>query len=340
MIMGAALMLLVAAFIEGFWSPSLGPAAGEVGRGGAAARAGARRTCSSPADRSSTRSRRVNLLEARVALRPRSMSDVLDLAGPFCMANRRLLAPLTFWVSVAGGLLGRSRAAQAAWPWCRCGWSWPATCCLRSGVYTRGGGRTALSRAHGRARVARARALRVASFLDILHRQVDAACSLLGALRGAHRALAHLRRALVLRQRGRAAGVGHALRQPRPQQSAGALSQPVPVSAWPWPAVRAVPVRDGGRSHRQRPGRHGLSDGPALRLAVVRRRLCLSRWPARCSRRPSWPAPAFLATSTCARARKAGTSSCASWRWPTPRRRTGESRRERAAPWLCCAFVP
>jgi hypothetical protein len=59
----------------------------------------------------------VNLLEARVALRPRSMSDVLDLAGPFCLANRRLFAPLALWVTSVGGLLAFL---------CRyVGWSWP-----------------------------------------------------------------------------------------------------------------------------------------------------------------------------------------------------------------------
>jgi hypothetical protein len=37
----------------------------------------------------------VNLLAARVVLRPRSLSDVLDLTVPFCLSNWRLLARLS-----------------------------------------------------------------------------------------------------------------------------------------------------------------------------------------------------------------------------------------------------
>jgi hypothetical protein len=59
----------------------------------------------------------VNLLEARVALRPRSMSDVLDLAGPFCLANRRLFAPLALSVTAVGGLLAFVCRRQAGWSW-------------------------------------------------------------------------------------------------------------------------------------------------------------------------------------------------------------------------------
>jgi hypothetical protein len=60
----------------------------------------------------------MNLLEARVALRPRSMSDVLDLAGPFCIANRRLLLPLAVATTAVGGTLA---GAGRLW----LGWSWP-----------------------------------------------------------------------------------------------------------------------------------------------------------------------------------------------------------------------
>jgi len=59
----------------------------------------------------------VNLLEARVALRPRSMSDVLDLAGPFCVANRRLFGPIAFWVTGFGGLLAWLCRSRAEWSW-------------------------------------------------------------------------------------------------------------------------------------------------------------------------------------------------------------------------------
>ena len=61
----------------------------------------------------------MNLLEARVALRPRSMSDVLDLAGPFCIANRRALLP---WVLVTTAM----GAALAAGCRLGLGWSWSA----------------------------------------------------------------------------------------------------------------------------------------------------------------------------------------------------------------------
>ena len=78
----------------------------------------------------------MNLLEARVALRPRSMSDVLDLAGPFCLANWRSFAPLACWVTALGGALAFLCRRQA-------GWSWPlvwlvvAGCLwLGSGIFT------------------------------------------------------------------------------------------------------------------------------------------------------------------------------------------------------------
>lgn len=59
----------------------------------------------------------MNLLEARVALRPRTMSDVLDLAGPFCMVNRRLMAPLALLVTVVGGLIGLACRRWLGWSW-------------------------------------------------------------------------------------------------------------------------------------------------------------------------------------------------------------------------------
>lgn len=82
----------------------------------------------------------MNLLEARVALRPRSMSDVIDLAGPFCIANRRLMAKLGLLVTVAGG--GFCWLARATW-----GWSWTATwfavagfLVLANGLFTQAAG--------------------------------------------------------------------------------------------------------------------------------------------------------------------------------------------------------
>lgn len=68
----------------------------------------------------------MNLLESRVTLRPRSMSDVLDLAAPFCIANRRALLPLGL-VTTAVGATGLA--------WCRLAlaWAWPQVWLLTAG---------------------------------------------------------------------------------------------------------------------------------------------------------------------------------------------------------------
>jgi hypothetical protein len=78
----------------------------------------------------------MNLLEARVALRPRTMSDVLDLAGPFCLANRRVFAPLAIWLTAVGGLLAFVCRRQAGFSWASvwlvvAGYLW-----LAGGLYT------------------------------------------------------------------------------------------------------------------------------------------------------------------------------------------------------------
>ena len=59
----------------------------------------------------------MNLLEARVALRPRSMSDVLDLAGPFCIVNRRTLLPLALGTTTVGAVAVVLCRLMLAWPW-------------------------------------------------------------------------------------------------------------------------------------------------------------------------------------------------------------------------------
>lgn len=59
----------------------------------------------------------MNLLEARVALRPRSMSDVLDLAGPFCIANRRALVPLALVTTALGAMLAAACRVALGWSW-------------------------------------------------------------------------------------------------------------------------------------------------------------------------------------------------------------------------------
>lgn len=96
----------------------------------------------------------MNLLEARVVLRPRSMSDVIDLAGPFCMANRRLLLPLALWVSAAGGLLAYACRVGAEWPWWVVWFVLAAYLLLTGGVYTVAAGEL-LFRAPAEVRVAR-----------------------------------------------------------------------------------------------------------------------------------------------------------------------------------------
>jgi hypothetical protein len=59
----------------------------------------------------------VNLLAARVVLRPRPLGDLLDLAVPFCLAGRRVLG------AVAAAALGPALAACLTlrfalhWPW-------------------------------------------------------------------------------------------------------------------------------------------------------------------------------------------------------------------------------
>jgi len=82
----------------------------------------------------------MDLLQARVALRPRSMSDVLDLAGPFCIANRRLLLPLVAVTTLIGGTLsGICRLwLDWAWPgvWFLTGGYW----LLSTGLFTLAGG--------------------------------------------------------------------------------------------------------------------------------------------------------------------------------------------------------
>jgi hypothetical protein len=60
----------------------------------------------------------MNLLAARITLRPRPLADVLDLALPFCAANRRPLAVLSL---VTLGPV----AAFAAFLRLGAGWTWP-----------------------------------------------------------------------------------------------------------------------------------------------------------------------------------------------------------------------
>lgn len=96
----------------------------------------------------------MNLLEARVALRPRSMSDVIDLAGPFCVTNRRLFVPLALWVSAVGGVLAFLCRVEAGWPWWAVWLIIAAYLLVASGVYTVAAGEL-LFRAPAEVRVSR-----------------------------------------------------------------------------------------------------------------------------------------------------------------------------------------
>ena len=82
----------------------------------------------------------MNLLEARVALRPRSMSDVLDLAGPFCLANRRLMLPLALLVSTVGGLLSLVCRLKLGWSWSSVWLVVAGYLLLSNGIYTQAAG--------------------------------------------------------------------------------------------------------------------------------------------------------------------------------------------------------
>jgi hypothetical protein len=78
----------------------------------------------------------MNLLEARVSLRPRAMSDVIDLAGPFCVANRRLFIPLTLLVAAGGGLLALACRSTLGWPWQGVWLALAGYLLLSNGIYT------------------------------------------------------------------------------------------------------------------------------------------------------------------------------------------------------------
>src|SRR5262249_10943979 len=75
----------------------VGAGRGQVGRGGGGVHGGGRLPGARGAPAAPGRAI-VNLLAARVVLRPRSLADVLDLAVPFCLANRRPLGVLSLLV--------------------------------------------------------------------------------------------------------------------------------------------------------------------------------------------------------------------------------------------------
>lgn len=59
----------------------------------------------------------MNLFASRVVLRPRGLTEVLDLALPLCMANRRLLGALALGALGPLGLLAAGLRLRAHWSW-------------------------------------------------------------------------------------------------------------------------------------------------------------------------------------------------------------------------------
>jgi hypothetical protein len=82
----------------------------------------------------------MNLLEARVKLRPRSMSDVLDLAGPFCIVNRRLMLPLGLATTGLGATAAAVCRVGLAWSWWHVWLLTVAYLLLTSGLFTQAAG--------------------------------------------------------------------------------------------------------------------------------------------------------------------------------------------------------
>jgi len=82
----------------------------------------------------------MNLLEARVALRPRSMSDIIDLAGPLCLANRRRMMPLAALVTAVGGALCLVCRLKLGWSWAALWWLLSGYLLLAMGIFTQAAG--------------------------------------------------------------------------------------------------------------------------------------------------------------------------------------------------------
>jgi hypothetical protein len=75
------------------------------------------------------------------------MSDVLDLAAPFCFANRRLLVPLAMLVTAVGGVLAGMCRVQLGWEWGSVWWGVAGYYLLTSGIYTQAAGELLFRRA-------------------------------------------------------------------------------------------------------------------------------------------------------------------------------------------------
>jgi hypothetical protein len=75
------------------------------------------------------------------------MSDVLDLAGPFCMVNRRLMVPLALLVTAIGGLISAACRLKLGWSWTSVWLAVAGYLLLTNGVYTQAAGELLFRRA-------------------------------------------------------------------------------------------------------------------------------------------------------------------------------------------------
>jgi hypothetical protein len=75
------------------------------------------------------------------------MSDVLDLAAPFCFANRRLMVPLAMLVTAVGGLVSWVCRTKLDWDWTSVWLVVAGYYVLTSGVYTQAAGELLFRRA-------------------------------------------------------------------------------------------------------------------------------------------------------------------------------------------------
>ena len=319
LVLGAALMLLVAAGIEGFWSPSGVPRAVKWGARDRRVPAGdrlpdVRRPRGPGRGAAAGGGAAVNLLAARVVLRQRSLADTLDLALPFCLANKRPLGVLA--LVMLGADRGAARVPahrQALAAGRRCGCLCAAAALLVEGVFTVALGEL-LFKPPAEARV---RAF-VRAVLPPARRALLFASSCARVLAGLHallilrlaRAAIFVPEAMLLEGATFGQGAGA---QPRAgAQPAGRLPRDLAGDA---AAARVRRDRDGPLLQRR--GRLRAAARPPHRRAVRATAAPASPCWARCWRCRSPPACASSATSTCARARRAGTSSSGSSRSPS-----------------------
>ena len=80
----------------------------------------------------------MNLFAARLALRPRSLTEVLDLAAPFCLANARLLGRLALVSLAPLAVLAGALRMGLRWEWLGIWWTLVPLAWLSTGLFTAG----------------------------------------------------------------------------------------------------------------------------------------------------------------------------------------------------------